>query len=1048
MSQQSSGEGYESLIVLALDKGVCVIRDHFERAFKQETGAEWRKAPLPHTNKLFKQIRLYPLQKEKWNDFDKWDTTLLCNVLLNSDWKKKASISDMKKKALRHVREVRGVVSHTASCPLSYSDFETNSKKLIAAYEQLGMENALVKGIKRMFEKKRSKWGLREKEVEHTLEAHLLLSDGLEAEEKHDIDLAISFYSEATEKYAYAQPGTVAACYGGRARCLFERKKFLEAEIKVNEAIRCDPFNGEWQVLLARSLKAQHKYKEAVVAFEKGFGLFQARDPDFVAPEELMNELDVCKAEAEVLKYRYDESAFYSLADRSFRTEEEFNVRNNATTEEIVERSKMFLPPGPALVVEGHQLKEKERFKEAYVVFRRAYEEHGDGEGAFLVGHMHGEGIYGFPQNYKLANEWYEKAISCKPRTFQKVKRKQFYGIGDAHNALGLNYRNGVGVKKDYQKAFQHFSKSAEMDHGGGSQKLGMMCMEGCFPFLPQDMERAEDHFRKSWALMGVPEAAHNIYTLFKFQGDLLMALKWAKASKDAGLAESFVNNDIDALEQLISDGVTHFPMPSGLQELFKLSVRPEPFAAGKPGSQSDMEYVTNLLNDPDCANTRYEKRYGQLMKGIAESQTIIDAAKWLEQGGDCFNKCVDSAWERLESLLRESPHLQDTAAFAAVEAYIKKAGPGDIQSTIASLESLVDRFPNEVSIWYRLATLLSFGSKKERILPICDKVMSLAVPSSGIYCDMLYIRAFVLEKLYKKKEAVVEYEKFLSHKEADGHPNYPIACFAIAWCILDDPSRIGLSRSMARQGMEANKKLLSLFQVDSDNDKLVFANFVLNQSSIALEQKVRGGSILDPDARVYPQTLHREELLRFHTQSIASPRNEDPDLSHPETPPSLDLKIPFITIDDMQTNVKEHVFTNSTLRCVIVSPPLLLRSWMVYVEDCHRSVIRVALHGLSKENEKKLQIGQVLEIMNPRTRFPANGNPLMIRVDGGVSTVAFKDNVPMCHFCSLALEPGKMKRCGKCKQARYCTEKCQELDWKSYSHKELCGSAVSRSSE
>ena len=46
-------------------------------------------------------------------------------------------------------------------------------------------------------------------------------------------------------------------------------------------------------------------------------------------------------------------------------------------------------------------------------------------------------------------------------------------------------------------------------------------------------------------------------------------------------------------------------------------------------------------------------------------------------------------------------------------------------------------------------------------------------------------------------------------------------------------------------------------------------------------------------------------------------------------------------------------------------------------------------------------------------------------------------ERVICCNICNLAST--KMKWCKKCKIVRYCSKKCQKIDWNRNNHKQLC---------
>jgi len=1024
----------KSLLLLALDKGIPLLRGIFEDVCKKEAVS----SPPSLKGGLFKDLKLELAQKNKWENLEEWDITLFVAVLLKAKWKK-TTWSKAEKKALDVIRNVRNGLIHHSLEPLSLGEYTEASEKLIKAYRDLGMEGSELEGLEKAVEKGSRSVG-RKMNVEATLEAHLLFLDGLEAEEKRDIETALSKYSDCISTHrTNALPSVLAACHAGRARCHFEKKDFLKAEFDVVEATLYEPWKGDWHILLGYCLKDQYKYDRAVRAFEKGIGLCKALDDEYSTDAMLKKALYECRHEFDEEKSGRATSFYYSYTDMEFRAEEELRVRRDLTRYEVEEEMKNNLPPGPSLVLAGHTCRREGKLDEAFALYHRAYTEYKDGEGAFCIGQMYSKKLFSFTQGkeYSLAMEWYNRATFCMPRVGKMLRRDKYIGLSDAHYALGLMYRSGVGVdNSDYLLAIYHFQMSSDMDHGCGCHMLGLMYMEGRPPFLDQDLSFAEDLFRKSWALSNVPEAAYHISLLLRFERNCSEYLKWLNASKQAGVAKSVIEQ-----HKLLFDAGN---IPKVFKEVF-LKADPVPNRGSKV---VQVHEITMLRDNPNLASSRYEKRYANLLKGIWYCKTIEEAAKEIRKGCGCFSILPQCYKDRMVPLLERSSNLRHTSDYAVVSIILKT--PRD-PTTISYVEALTKKFPNEAFLWARYADLMLYrmsNRDRERVLPICDKVMSLVYPSSVEYCEMLYMKAFIFEELQRVEEAVTIYEKFINHKEADGHRKYPIACFSIALCGVI--SRIDPC-PMIQAGLVANERLDDRFKVESNHPRLEAALEILHvlrkkKENTAME--IYGGSVLEKGVRENPQNLCRERLTKVHSERINQKEKDENDLLGPKTLPTKHVvERPFlITIDDMQTKQGEGLFVNGVFRCVVISSPLKTTSWTVLVEDCHRSVMQLAIYGIRDEEEQKLEVGRVLWIKTPRTRLPASGEPLMLRVDPGVSEVVFNEKVPMCHTCCLILSKKKKKmKCGQCKTALYCSKECQKKDWKELYHKKICREKTSR---
>ncbi|GMK53528.1 hypothetical protein CspeluHIS016_0101140 [Cutaneotrichosporon spelunceum] len=85
---------------------------------------------------------------------------------------------------------------------------------------------------------------------------------------------------------------------------------------------------------------------------------------------------------------------------------------------------------------------------------------------------MRGEGA---KQDFKLARLWYERAATLGDR--------------EAHNGLGIIYRDGLGVKKDREKALKYFEASAGLDLPDAEINVGKMLLD------KGDSRRAAQYF-------------------------------------------------------------------------------------------------------------------------------------------------------------------------------------------------------------------------------------------------------------------------------------------------------------------------------------------------------------------------------------------------------------------------------------------------------------------------------------------------------------------------------------------------------------------------
>lgn len=102
---------------------------------------------------------------------------------------------------------------------------------------------------------------------------------------------------------------------------------------------------------------------------------------------------------------------------------------------------------------------QKESFRSAYskekIESLQKSAKQGDAEAQYQLG------VYYFFDDDEKAFEWFSKAAG--------------QGHATAHYNLSTCYGNGRGVAQNYEKAFQHLTKSAELDYGEAQYMLGLL---------------------------------------------------------------------------------------------------------------------------------------------------------------------------------------------------------------------------------------------------------------------------------------------------------------------------------------------------------------------------------------------------------------------------------------------------------------------------------------------------------------------------------------------------------------------------------------------
>lgn len=94
------------------------------------------------------------------------------------------------------------------------------------------------------------------------------------------------------------------------------------------------------------------------------------------------------------------------------------------------------------------------------------------------------------------------------PSTIAELTALALGGDAQAAISLGIRYRDGVGVPRDYEKALRWYRLSADQGHAAGMDNVGFMHLRGFG--VPEDFNIAAGYF-KSAAAMGDDQARFNL---------------------------------------------------------------------------------------------------------------------------------------------------------------------------------------------------------------------------------------------------------------------------------------------------------------------------------------------------------------------------------------------------------------------------------------------------------------------------------------------------------------------------------------------------------
>ncbi|RUO97194.1 hypothetical protein BC936DRAFT_140834 [Jimgerdemannia flammicorona] len=163
-------------------------------------------------------------------------------------------------------------------------------------------------------------------------------------------------------------------------------------------------------------------------------------------------------------------------------------------------------------MIEAHCYKDglrgkRQDYAKAMELFHKAAEM-GNTEAQYNLGVLYGSAKNG-PVNFAKALHYFKMAASQPLFHLSGAPR---LGVALAHNSLGNYYGNGLGVKRDIDKAFRHYKLSAEGEEPSGMSNLGVAYVNG--EGTPVNMQKAIEIYTKA-AEKNHPVAQYNLGTIY-----------------------------------------------------------------------------------------------------------------------------------------------------------------------------------------------------------------------------------------------------------------------------------------------------------------------------------------------------------------------------------------------------------------------------------------------------------------------------------------------------------------------------------------------------
>lgn len=203
--------------------------------------------------------------------------------------------------------------------------------------------------------------------------------------------------------------------------------------------------------------------------------------------------------------------------------------------------------------------------------------EKGSAQAMLTLGTFYEQGL-GTNRNFVKALQWYERAAAAgSPEAYYRVGVAYEIGLGNTGNSdksfqsfekaaelnfpegfykLAALYITGVGVQKNESWGVQLLNRAVNLNHMGAANDLGVIYLEGMYG-QHKDQAKAFDMFTKA-AELGNPEAMKNLGVLYRDgigkPADPAQELKWYTLAIRAGFRPEQLLAEAAALREKLGE--------------------------------------------------------------------------------------------------------------------------------------------------------------------------------------------------------------------------------------------------------------------------------------------------------------------------------------------------------------------------------------------------------------------------------------------------------------------------------------------------------------
>ena len=245
-------------------------------------------------------------------------------------------------------------------------------------------------------------------------------------------------------------------------------------------------------------------------------------------------------------------------------------------------------------------------------------------------GSLYRDGI-GVKQDYQEAMNWFRKAAAL--------------GDSDAMFTIGGLYYEGNGVKKNYQEAMNWFRKAADGGHATSMLAIGLLHYEG--EGVKQDYKEAMNWYRKA-ADLGNADAMCSIGSLYEdgdgVEQDYKEAMNWYRKAADSGKTDAMCSiaslyEEGNGVEQDYKEAMNWYRKAADLGNADAMGSIGVFYHEGEGVEQDCHEAMTWYRKAADLGDAKGMIAVGLLYyKGDGVEQDYQQAMTWYRKAADLGN--------------------------------------------------------------------------------------------------------------------------------------------------------------------------------------------------------------------------------------------------------------------------------------------------------------------------------------------------------------------------------------------------------------------------